>query len=127
VGMTAWMPDTFIAEVGAVGRKYAPSDPDLPLPEEWGVEETARARFQGLAGSIECERRTLPWEAESAEAFLDEFARSAPPLVAARENLPPDQFEALVGDTLEVIRTHGGSGPMRIETEYLLIVAHKRG
>jgi ubiquinone/menaquinone biosynthesis C-methylase UbiE len=129
VGMTAWTPGSFVADSGAAGRKYAPPSPDMPLPEEWGVEETARSRLEGLAASVECERRTLTWEAESVEAFMDEFAASAPPMVAARELMPPDQYEALRDDTLEVVRKHAGDGPgpVRIESVYLLTVARKRG
>jgi SAM-dependent methyltransferase len=129
VGMTAWVPGTFTAELIAVGRKYAPADPDVPASEEWGVEETARARFQGLSASIEFGRRTLFQEAESAEVFLDEFAGTVPTFVAAREFLPDERFEGLMADTLEVVRKHAGdgSGPVRLESEYLLIVARKRG
>src|SRR5919197_2484903 len=55
VGMTAWVPGSFTAEIIALGRKYAPPQPDQPLSEEWGVEETVRQRFGDLAGSVECE------------------------------------------------------------------------
>jgi SAM-dependent methyltransferase len=129
VGMTAWVPGTFVAELIALGRKYAPPEPDVPASDEWGVEETARARFEGLVASIECERRMLIQEGDSAEAFLDEFAGSVPTMVAAREFLPPERFEALMADTLEVVRKHagGGGGSVRLESEYLLIVARKRG
>ena len=76
VGMTAWVPGSLVPDMGAASRKYAPPQPDLPLSEEWGVEETVHARLQGLAASVECERRTLGWEAESVEAFMKEFEAS---------------------------------------------------
>src|SRR5207253_1108928 len=55
VGMTAWVPGSFTAELIQIGRKYVPPPAEQPLAEEWGVEETVRERFGPLAGSVERE------------------------------------------------------------------------
>jgi ubiquinone/menaquinone biosynthesis C-methylase UbiE len=127
VGMTAWTPGAFVPLLGQISSKYVPRDPDQPLPEEWGDEQTARRRFEGLAAQVDFETGRLVSEAESAEAFLRELRASAPPLVAAKQALPPDRYEAMTADVLELVRRLGGDGPFVLESEYALIVARKRG
>jgi SAM-dependent methyltransferase len=129
VGLTAWVPGSFTAELIAVGRKYAPPPEGQPLSEEWGVEETVRERFQGLATSIHFDHRTLVTEAESVEAMAERLGATAPTMAAAREMLPPDRFEQLWSDNLDLARGYNraADGSLRIESEYLLTVARKRG
>ena len=129
VGMTAWVPGSFTAEYIAVGRRYNPPPPGLPMPEEWGVEETVRERVDGLAASIAFERRSLVHEGESAEDMARRLAETSPPAVAARAALSPEQWDAMLHDQLEVVRRFdtGGEGAFRIVTEYLITVARKRG
>src|SRR5215216_1272018 len=48
VGMTAWTPQGFSAELFRLGRSYAPPSGDQPLSDEWSIEENVRERFDGL-------------------------------------------------------------------------------
>jgi SAM-dependent methyltransferase len=127
VGMTAWVPGSFMSELLAIGRGYAPPQPELPLSEEWAVEETARERFDGLAARLEVEPHTLVWEGESAEALVAELAEGSPPMAAAKAALPPERYDALMREQLELVRRWGGDGPLRIESDYIVTVARKRG
>jgi SAM-dependent methyltransferase len=129
VGMTAWVPGSFTAELIGIGRKYVPPPPEQPLAQEWGVEERVRERFDGLAGSIRCEHRQLVHEGESPDAMMEGLVASVPTLVGARELLPADRFDAMVEDLRELARRfdQGSGGPARIPTGYLLIVARKSG
>lgn len=127
VGMTAWTPGSFIAEQFAIGRKYLPSQPGQPLAEEWGREQIVRERFGGLAAQVELERRTLSMEASSAEEVVDAVGKSSGSWEAARRALPPERFAAMENEFRELVRRRGGDGPVRIENEYLVIVARKRG
>jgi SAM-dependent methyltransferase len=127
VGMTAWTKEGFIAELFALGRSYAPPS-DQPLADEWSIEENVRERFDGLAARFELERRGLVWESASPEALVAMLGTSAPPWVAAKQNLPAERWESLVGEALELARRWaGGDGSVRVENEYALIVARKRG
>jgi ubiquinone/menaquinone biosynthesis C-methylase UbiE len=127
VGMTAWTPESAMVELFSVARKYQPSPPDLPRVEEWGEEDTVRERLDGLGVRLRLERRTLSWEAESVAA-LEESLEEAPMAVAARASLDPDAFEALRAEQRETVeRLVQGDGPVRIEAEYVLIVARKPG
>lgn len=127
VGMTAWTREGFTAELFALGRSYAPPS-DQPLSDEWSIEENVRERFDGLAARFELERRTLTWEAESPEALVATLGTSAPPWVAAKQNLPPERYDSLVAEALELARRWAGDErPVRLGNEYALIVARKRG
>jgi ubiquinone/menaquinone biosynthesis C-methylase UbiE len=127
VGMTAWTKEGFTAELFALGRSYAPPS-DQPLSDDWSVEENVRERFDGLAARFEIERRELAWEAESPEALVATLGTSAPPWVAAKQNLPPERWESLVAEALELARRWAGhERPVRLASEYALIVARKRG
>jgi SAM-dependent methyltransferase len=127
VGMTAWVPGSFTAELIGIGRKYAPPPEGVPAAEEWGVAETARERFNGLAASVECEERILVQEGESAEAVAGDLVRTAPSLAAAKELLPAEQFESLRADIMELVRrwNQADDGSLRIDSKYLLTVARK--
>ena len=127
VGMTAWTTKGYTAELFRLGRSYAPPS-DQPLSDEWSVEENLRERFDGLAARFELEQRKLVWEADSPEALVAMLGTSAPPWVAAKQNLPPARWESLLGEALEIAqRWAGDERPVKVENEYALIVARKRG
>jgi SAM-dependent methyltransferase len=127
VGMTAWIPDAFPSRLFAISRKYAPPPPGAPISDEWAVAETVRERFDGLAGQIEFTHRTLLWEGESPEELTERLGGDAPPAVAARGSLSPEQFDAMSAEMTEAIREAAGDGRIQLECEFLLTVARKRG
>jgi SAM-dependent methyltransferase len=128
VGLTSWNPGSFSVDFFSVSRRYSPPPPDLPRAELWGDEETVGERLDGLAARVETERRTVVWEGESPEELVDRLERDAPMQVAAKQSLAEDQLDAIHADYLEVVRRwNGGDGPVRIEGEYLQVVARRRG
>jgi SAM-dependent methyltransferase len=129
VGLTVWAADSVFIQLFALARRFQPPPAGLPLPEEWGDEATARARLDGLAARVEIERRTLAWTAGSPEALEEELANSAPSSVAAREALSDEQFGELRQETLDLLRelNVADDGSARVEADYLVIVARKRG
>ena len=128
VGMTAWVAGGFSAESFAIARRFVPPPPGMHVPEEWGDEDTVRQRFDGLAASLSLERRSVVWRAESVEAGLRGFAQVGPQ-VAAREALPPEDYESLARETRDLVEqwNRATDGSLEIENEYLQIVARKRG
>jgi ubiquinone/menaquinone biosynthesis C-methylase UbiE len=128
VGMTAWTPNGFSAELFRLGRSYAPPSDDQHLSDEWSVEENVRERFDGLAARFELEVRTLPWRFDSPEEMVETLGTSAPPWVAAKQNLPPERWESLQTEARELAeRWAGDARPIEFDNEYALIVARKRG
>ena len=128
VGMTAWTPDSFASALFDIGRRYAPPPPDMPLAKEWGIEEVVRDRFEGLAATIDFRRGMLPWAADSFES-LGARLEGTPPQTAAKAGLPPDRYEAMQAEQLELAREWNAApdGPVRIEAEYLISIARKSG
>jgi SAM-dependent methyltransferase len=128
VGMTAWTPKGFSAELFRLGRSYAPPSGDQPLSDEWSDEANVRERFDGLAARFEIEIRTLPWRFDSPEEMVSTLGTSAPPWVAAKQNLAPERWESLTREARELAeRWAGDARPIEFENEYALIVARKRG
>lgn len=127
VGMTAWVPGSFVPRLGEISRNYAarPNDPDQHLGEEWGVEENVRERFQGLAGTITAEVRTLVMQDDSL-ADLTDHHLNTPPMAAAREAMPPDAYEPYIEEVRALVREHSDESG-RMESDYMLIVARKPG
>jgi hypothetical protein len=72
--------------------------------------------------------RSLASEADTVETLADQFISTTPPMVAAREGMPPDAFERYADEVRELIRERAADhdGPARLESEYMLIVARKR-
>ncbi|MGH2804907.1 MAG: class I SAM-dependent methyltransferase, partial [Thermoleophilaceae bacterium] len=129
VGLTAWTPDSVMAELFAIGRRFAPPPPDMPLSEQWGDEATARERHVPLAARAGVERRTIEWTADSPAAFAEEMISSAPTMAAARAGLPSDRFEDLRAELGGLMARWNVAphGSLRIEADYALIVARRRG
>jgi len=128
VGLTAWTPEGFFGHLQAVVQRYVPLPEGLPQPQEWGNEETARARLEGLAGHVEIERPVLALTADSPEAYAEEFAATAPTFAAAKERVGEQEAGRLQGEIADLAREWGGGdGPISIDAEYLVIVARKRG
>jgi len=127
VGLANWPDRGFQGEFFQVMRRYQPPAPDgAPLPTAWGDEEVVRDRFERLAGAVSVETRHLPWRFASFEEMGALFRRSAP-----RPPEPPseDVLEAMVRDIGEVVGRYNQAddGSVRIDAEYTLVVARKRG
>ena len=59
---------------------------------------------------------------------MSALGTSAPPGVAAKQNLPPEKWEQLTSEARELAeRWAGDARPIELENEYALIVARKRG
>jgi SAM-dependent methyltransferase len=128
VGMTAWTPRGFSADLFRLGRSYTPPSGDQPMSDEWSDEANVHERFEGLAARFEIQLRTLPWRFDSPDEMLSTLGTSAPPWVAAKQNLPPERWESLMREARELAeRWAGDARPIEIENEYALIVARKRG
>src|SRR5215213_8840437 len=129
VGLTLWTTDGFFGELSEVGQRFNPTPAGLARPQEWGDEAVARARIEPLASHVETEVGTVTFTGDSPEALAAEMADSSPPYAAARNGLPPEQYEELVRDTVDLMRrwaTEGDDG-VQIVVEYLIVVARKRG
>jgi len=128
VGMVVWTPESSAADLFRIGRKFTQPDPDQPLLEEWGVEHNVRERFDGLANSIDMERRTLPWAADSPREFMELMEVHAPMQAAAKAGMPPEDYGRMRDEQTARIREWaGGDGAFSVDVEFMVIVARRRG
>jgi SAM-dependent methyltransferase len=127
VGMANWTPEGFNGRVFQAMNELLPRPDGISAPIDWGSEDTVRERFDGLAGSIEFERRHAPLEFESVDALI-EFFQNAGPQAAARQALGdryPEAEELFRKTIAEFNQAEGGA--VNIQSEYLLVVARRRG
>jgi SAM-dependent methyltransferase len=127
VGLANWGSSGFQSAFFDTIRQYRPIDPaGIPRPMLWGQEDVVRERFDGLAGSISFERALLPWEFGSAGEMLAFFRDAGP---RDMEELPEERARALAGELSQLADRYNqaSDGSIRIDAEYLRVVARKRG
>jgi len=127
VGMANWAPGSFSSRIVDINVKYAPPPEGLPSPILWGDEAVVRERFEGLAARIEFDRRAVPYRFDSPEAGWDFFESNAPNMATARETLGHAHHAELRQDVLALLGEYARGGPVEADSEYLVVVAHKRG
>ena len=128
VGMANWVPDGFSGRMFGLFNDFTPRPEEIPAPVEWGRESVVEQRFDGLVGTLEMERRTVPIDFDSVDTMLSMMEKNGPQ-VAMKQSLGPEvydeamrQFRELVGEFNEA-----DDGSVKIRSEYLLVVARKRG
>jgi 2-polyprenyl-6-hydroxyphenyl methylase/3-demethylubiquinone-9 3-methyltransferase len=128
VGMANWTPDGFNGRVFQMMGEFAPRPEGIPAPVGWGIEDAVRERFDGLAGTLELDRRHVALEFDSVEALMS-FFENAGPQVAAKQALGPEIYDETRRRFREIVSdfNQADDGSVRIESEYLLVVARKRG
>ena len=104
----AWRATSLVPKVGELARKYGPPVAAGPLPRSGrrrraGALRRARAR-------IDFEVRSLRSEAGSPEEYLEQLASTAPPLVAAKQAMAPEPYEAMKAEILEYVRSASVTG-----------------
>ena len=90
VGMANWTPEGFSGRVFQMMTEFAPRPEGVPAPVEWGSEDAVRERFDGLAGTLEFERRHAPLDFESVEALIAYFENAGPQVAAQGGARPRD-------------------------------------
>lgn len=127
VGLVAWVPNGVAQQMFSVSRKFTPPS-EVPTHEQWGDEEVVRERLGPYANTIEMERRSLPFAADSPEAFVAHMEKHAPMQAMAKEAMPADQYALMRDDFLALVRRWaGGDVPFSVDAEYLVVMARKRG
>lgn len=109
--------DGFLGQYTKLVTRYAnPSPVPLPSPFEWGEEEVVRERLRNI---VELKHEKLTMAFPSAEAALEFWEANNPPTIALRGTLPPDRYEELRREALELI------GDGTLTSSYVIVVARK--
>jgi ubiquinone/menaquinone biosynthesis C-methylase UbiE len=112
VGFCAWTPEGF------------------QPPVLWGVEDHMRDLLAPTGAEPHFERRSVTWEAESAEEWMQEAERWLGPAVMAKAALEPEgKWEALRGDLVSLFESYNEAtdGSLRAQAEFLMTTAEVPG
>jgi ubiquinone/menaquinone biosynthesis C-methylase UbiE len=127
VGMANWTPEGFSGAMFERINTIVPRPDWMASPMEWGREDVVRQRFEGGAKAIEFERDAIPFRFASPDAMV-EYMQNAGPQAAARQAMSEEQYSAMVEALKELIDGFNTSpDAVEIDSEYLIVVAHKRG
>jgi SAM-dependent methyltransferase len=128
VGMANWVPDGFSGRMFGLFNEFVPRPEGIPAPVEWGREEVVEERFDGLAASLEMERRSAPFEFDSIDAAIASMEKNGPQ-VAMKEAVGPELYDEAVRRFRDLMNefNQADDDSIRIQSEYLLVVARKRG
>jgi SAM-dependent methyltransferase len=127
VGMCNWTPDSFQGRMFGIFTGFVPNPEGVRPAVDWGRDEVVRERFDGLAGTVNTEIRTLPLAFESIDAGADWFETNAP---MTKHPALTESDKAELGVALRDLMAEMNSaedGSVLIEGEYLLVVARRRG
>ena len=127
VGMCNWTPDSFQGRMFTTFNTLVPNPEGVPPAVDWGREEVVRERFDGLAGTVSTELRTVPFTFESIDAGMDWFETNAP--MTKHPSLSDSDRAGLAAgmrDLMGELNT-AEDGSVLIHGEYLLVVARRRG
>jgi ubiquinone/menaquinone biosynthesis C-methylase UbiE len=118
----AWTPEGTVGQTMQAGAAYVPAPPHYASPPFlWGSEEHVRESFGPSATGFEFERHVNWREADSVEAYADDYMEHFPPMAAARGMLG-DRFEELREKMIAIWRDANAADDdsLRLPQEYLL-------
>lgn len=125
--VAAWTPS------GMVGRMFRASAPYMPPPPEgfvppvmWGEEGHVRGLFEDSGAELTFELRTITFEGDSVEAWVEKDERILGPSVMAKAALEQqgryDELRRDISDLYEEFN-EAADGSFRAPAEYLITVA----
>lgn len=118
IGLTAWTPDSVIADYARAIAKHLSPPPAPRSPFDWGTEERLRELFPG---EIRTTRRRQPFRFPSPGYAIDFFFQWYGPAKAALGALPEPDRPALTADLVEVwqSRNTATDGTLAVHADYL--------
>jgi SAM-dependent methyltransferase len=129
--VAAWTPESVIGRSFRAAAAYMPPPPpELKPPVMWGVEDHVRELFEGTGAELSFESRSVPFEGESVERWLEDDERLLGPAVMAKAALEPQgRYEDLRRDMLALYEelNEAEDGSFRVEAKYLVTVAQMPG
>jgi SAM-dependent methyltransferase len=124
IAVAAWTPAGLLGQTFRTMSSYMPPPPPgLRPPMMWGEEEHVRALFGAHGAGLTCERLTVTFAGESAQAMLDEDEQILGPAIMARRALEPQGlYGALRADMLALYErfNEAQDGSFHASAEYLL-------
>ena len=127
IAAAAWTPEGLVGRTFIAQAQYMPPPPPgFKPPVLWGMEDRVRELFEPHDVTLELERHTVLWEAESVEAWVTEDENLLGPAVMAKAALEPEgKWEPLRAEIVELYdeMNEADDGSFSCHVEYLLTVA----
>jgi ubiquinone/menaquinone biosynthesis C-methylase UbiE len=100
---------------------------ELPSPFAWGDEDELRRRFAPFSLSVDVLHRTLFFESDSVDAFVDFWLATNAPQAALKAMLPPETYKEFLVQKARLVEDLNEStdGRVRLSSPYILVVAPK--
>jgi SAM-dependent methyltransferase len=128
VAMANYANSGFLGNFAALLVKYSltpPGGAELPSPFKWGDPQEVRRRFDGKVSSLRLETRTVRFAFPSVEAGFEFWERTNPPLMALKQMLPTERYEALRTESAGLMRNMNVAtdDSLALDSEYLSVIA----
>jgi ubiquinone/menaquinone biosynthesis C-methylase UbiE len=124
VGFCAWTPQGLNGRMFGLVGSYMPPPPEgFQPPVLWGEESHVRDFLDPLGVEPTFERRSVSFEADSIEEWLETGERDLGPMVLAKAALEPEgKWNALRGDLASLYESYNEAtdGTMRAQAEFLM-------
>lgn len=128
--LTAWVPDSPLAEMMRTLAAELPPPPDFAeSPLLWGDPDHATTMFEGTDTAIELERSIAGFEFPDAESLLGFYEENLGMVVVAKAALEPQgRWGALRDRLLELFerRARPKGDAISLDSEYLIIHGRRR-
>jgi len=128
VAMANWRADGYSGRLSALALTYSPPSPyAVESAMAWGDPDVVGRRFQGLAASIELERRSARFAFASVGAAQEFFEQTNPALLVLGRMLPAPRYAELLEAARRLTAEHcrPANGGVVLENAYLVILARK--
>ena len=127
--VAAWTPDGIVGKLFRLSAGFMPPPPeDFVPPVMWGTEDHVRGLFEPSGAELSFERRSVTFEGESVEAWIERDERILGPSVMAKAVLEQqgryDEMRRQLFALHEEVN-EAGDGSFRTAAEYLVTVARK--
>lgn len=128
--VAAWTPESIVGRLFGLTAAYMPPPPPgFQPPVTWGVEQHVRELFAQTGAELELERRSVTFEGESVQAWIDRDEQILGPALLTKAALEQQgRYEEMRRQAIELHEQANlaRDGSFRCEAEYLVTVARKR-
>jgi SAM-dependent methyltransferase len=131
IALANWTPEGLIGQQFAILGRYLPAPPEFASPPPlWGSEEHVRELFSTFDVELEFERAVLPATFGSAEELMQFYEANYGPTIRAKAALETNgRWGDCRAELIDLFQSQNRSTDdscLRIEAEYLLIIARPR-
>ena len=128
IGVTAWTPRSFLAQLPRLIAPYIPPRAPTPSAMAWGTEARVRELLGDGVASLQATPRQFVFRFRSPQHFVDVFRHTFGPVMSAFRALDETKQEQLARDIVDELHRHNRSGDetLVMPCEYLEVVAVKK-